>query len=172
MVRAPRRAGMTKGARHLHEAGDGRCCKGHQPQGHPRRLRYAAGPATAATPRLLGSGGVVLPGGWFALLLPRLRPVTVDHDTRRSRGNAVAAPTAPKPQPRTLTRWQGQAFLWVAQLLQRALAHRRSRVDVALRNAAMRAAHARGVDREVIVRAIGLSQQQVGEVLRGNPSTE
>ncbi|MEU8526371.1 MULTISPECIES: hypothetical protein [Streptomyces] len=43
---------------------------------------------------------------------------------------------------------------------------------VAHRNAAMRAAHVRGVDRETIARTIGLTSAHVGQALRGEPTAE
>lgn len=76
------------------------------------------------------------------------------------------------PVPGRITLWQGRVFLRLARLIQRTLAHRRSRVDVALRNRAMRAAHARGIDREALKGATGLSAKQVGDVLKDEPTTE
>ncbi|MEU2243902.1 hypothetical protein ABZ572_31395 [Streptomyces sp. NPDC018338] len=83
----------------------------------------------------------------------------------------MANPTAPEPRP--FTQWTGRALLHWARLLQRTVASRdRRRALVARRNAAMRAAHERGVDRETIARTIGLSPAHVGQALRGNPTPE
>ncbi|MEW2295828.1 hypothetical protein ABZ719_24505 [Streptomyces sp. NPDC006743] len=78
----------------------------------------------------------------------------------------MAAPTAPGPQNR-LDEWQGQILLGLARLIQNMLAGRRKRLDVALRNWAMRGAHAHGVDPRVITRAVGLSDAQVRKALGG-----
>jgi hypothetical protein len=83
----------------------------------------------------------------------------------------VAAPSAPAPKPYSL--WTGRLFLWWARVLQRTVAGRdRHRAHVARRNAAMRAAHARGIDRDTITREIGLSGGQVRKALRGQPTDE
>ncbi|MFD3944427.1 hypothetical protein [Streptomyces sp. NPDC058579] len=72
-----------------------------------------------------------------------------------------------------MTLWTGRALLRWARLLQRTVASRdRRRAHVARRNAAMRAACERGVDRETIARTIGLSQAHVSQALRGEPTTE
>lgn len=83
----------------------------------------------------------------------------------------MAAPPAPAPKPLTL--WTGRVLLWWASILQNTVAghHRRTR-HVARRNAAMRAAHLRGVDRDTITQRIGLSHEQVRKALRGEPTTE
>lgn len=83
----------------------------------------------------------------------------------------MAAPPAPAPKPATL--WAGRALLWWARLLQHTVAgkHRR-KAHVARRNAAMRAAHAHGIDRDTITREIGLSGEQVRKALRGEPTSE
>jgi hypothetical protein len=75
--------------------------------------------------------------------------------------------------PKPHTAWTGRALLWWARVLQSTVAgkHRR-KAHVARRNAAMRAAHARGVDRETITREIGLSGEQVRKALRGEPTSE
>ena len=83
----------------------------------------------------------------------------------------MAAPVAPTPHNR-LRQQQGRFFLGFARLVQRALAHRRTRMDVALRNRAMRAAHARGVDHRTIAREVGLSGETTRQVLRGEPTSE
>ncbi|WP_030694170.1 hypothetical protein [Streptomyces globisporus] len=83
----------------------------------------------------------------------------------------MANPTASTPRPITL--WTGRALRHWARLLQRTVASRdRRKAVVARRNAAMRAAHERGVDKETIARTIGLSQAHVGQALRGEPTTE
>lgn len=83
----------------------------------------------------------------------------------------MAAPTTPAPSPITL--WKGRALLTWARLLQSTVAgkHRR-KAHVARRNAAMRAAHAHGMDRETITRQIGLGPEQVRKALRGEMTTE
>jgi hypothetical protein len=93
-------------------------------------------------------------------------------DTRDDReGDLLANSTAPAPQPSILL--TGRARLHWARLLRRTVASRdRHRAHVAYRNAAMRAAHERGVDREAIARAIGLSPARVGQALRGEPTPE
>jgi hypothetical protein len=78
-------------------------------------------------------------------------------------------PTTPSGR---LASWQGRLLLRFACLVQRTVAHRRSRLDVALRNRAMRGAHRRGVGRETITRAVGLSQEQVRKALRGESTTD
>lgn len=79
----------------------------------------------------------------------------------------------PVPAPRPITLWTGRALLWWARVLQRTVAGKaRRKAHVARRNAAMRAAHARGVDRDTITRAIGLSGEQVRKALRGEPTSE
>ncbi|MFE5484093.1 hypothetical protein [Streptomyces sp. NPDC056527] len=83
----------------------------------------------------------------------------------------MANPTAPEPRPFTL--WTGRALLHWARLLQRTVAsHDRRKALVARRNAAMRSAHERGVDRETIARTIGLTQAHVGQALRGEPTVD
>lgn len=83
----------------------------------------------------------------------------------------VANPTAPTPS--TITAWAGRACLWWAKTLQRTVAGKaRTKAHVARRNAAMRAAYARGVDRDTITRTIGLSDPHVRQALRGEPTTE
>lgn len=83
----------------------------------------------------------------------------------------LANPTTPAPRPFTL--WTGRALLHWARLLQRTVASRdRRQALVAHRNAAMRAAHVRGVDRETIARTIGLTSAHVGQALRGEPTAE
>lgn len=83
----------------------------------------------------------------------------------------MAAPAAPTPHNR-LRQQQGRFFLGLARLVQRVLAHRRTRIDVALRNKAMRAAHVRGVDPRTIAREVGLSGETTRQVLRGEPVGE
>lgn len=77
------------------------------------------------------------------------------------------------PAPGAVTLWQGRALLWWARFLQRTVAskHRR-KAHVARRNAAMRAAYARGMDRDTIARSIGLGVEQVRKALRGEMTTE
>ena len=83
----------------------------------------------------------------------------------------MAAPSA--PAPKSITLWTGRAFLWWARFLQNTVAGRdRRKGHVARRNAAMRAAHDRGVDRDTITREIGLSGEQVRKALRGESTTE
>ena len=83
----------------------------------------------------------------------------------------MAAPPAPAPRPHTL--WAGRALLWWARILQNTVAGRdRRKSHVARRNAAMRAAHARGIDRDTITREIGLSGEQTRKALRGEQTTE
>lgn len=83
----------------------------------------------------------------------------------------MANPTAPEPRPFAL--WTGRALLHWARLLQRTVASRdRRQALVARRNAAMRVAFERSVDRETIARTIGLSQAHVGQALRGEPTPE
>ncbi|MFB7594042.1 hypothetical protein [Streptomyces sp. NPDC056160] len=82
----------------------------------------------------------------------------------------MAAPAAPGPQNR-IELWQGHILLCLARLIQRLLAGRRTRLDVALRNWAMRGAHARGIDPRVITRAVGLSKAQVRKALGGKRPT-
>ncbi|GAA0918962.1 hypothetical protein [Streptomyces thermoalcalitolerans] len=83
----------------------------------------------------------------------------------------MAAPPAPAPKPYSL--WTGRVLLWWARILQRTVAGQdRRRAHVARRNAAMRAAHARGIDRDTITREIGLSGEQVRKALREQPTTE
>ena len=83
----------------------------------------------------------------------------------------MAESTTPAPSPITL--WHGRAHLWWARVLQSTVAgkHRR-KAHVARRNAAMRAAYARGVDRDTISRAVGLGGEQVRKALRGEATTE
>lgn len=82
------------------------------------------------------------------------------------------AETTP-PAPSTITLWTGRAFLWWARVLQRTVAGKpRTQAHVARRNAAMRAAHARGISRDAITRAIGLSDPHVRQALRGEPTAE
>ena len=88
-----------------------------------------------------------------------------------TKGDPLANPTAPEPRPLTL--WTGRLFLHWARLLQHTVASReRRQALVARRNAAMRAAHERGVDRETIARAVDLSPARVGQALRGEPTSE
>lgn len=88
-----------------------------------------------------------------------------------TKGDPLANPTAPEPRPLTL--WTGRLLLHWARLLQHTVASRdRRRAHVARRNAAMRAAHGRGVDRDTIARVIGLSPAHVGQALRGEPTPE
>lgn len=83
----------------------------------------------------------------------------------------MAAPPAPAPRPHIL--WTGRALLWWARLLQCTVAGRdRRKAHVARRNAAMRAAYHRGIDRDTITREIGLSGEQVRKALRGEPTSE
>ncbi|MFF2778900.1 hypothetical protein ACFVU3_28880 [Streptomyces sp. NPDC058052] len=83
----------------------------------------------------------------------------------------MANPTAPEPRPLTL--WTGWALLHWARLLQNTVAsHDRRQALVARRNAAMRAAHNRGVDKDTIARAVRLSPAHVGQALRGEPTSE
>ncbi|MET9436907.1 hypothetical protein [Streptomyces sp. NPDC006551] len=83
----------------------------------------------------------------------------------------LANPTAPEPRPFTL--WTGRALLHWARLLQRTVASRdRRKAIVAHRNAAMRAAHGRGIDQKTIAHTIGLSPAHVGQALRGEPTSE
>lgn len=56
-------------------------------------------------------------------------------------------------------------YLKLARLVQRTIAHRPYRLDVAVRNRAMVAAHRRGINHNTITDAIGLSGQQVRTVL-------
>lgn len=80
---------------------------------------------------------------------------------------------ATTPPPRRLTLWHGRCLLWWATVLQRTVAGgTRRKAHVARRNRAMRAAHQRGVDRERIVAAVGLSHEQVRKALRGEPTTD
>ncbi|MGI5484970.1 hypothetical protein [Streptomyces lavendofoliae] len=79
----------------------------------------------------------------------------------------------PAPAPRNVTLWTGRAMLWWARLLQHTGAGKtRRKQHVARRNAAMRAAHARGIDRDTITRTIGLYGEQVRKALRGEPTNE
>jgi hypothetical protein len=83
----------------------------------------------------------------------------------------LAAP--PAPRPHTITLWTGRALLRWARLLQHTVAGRdRRKQHVARRNAAMRAAYRRGIDRDTIIRTIGLSGEQVRKALRGEATTE
>ncbi|MGW5003087.1 hypothetical protein ACWEP8_36150 [Streptomyces hydrogenans] len=83
----------------------------------------------------------------------------------------MANPTAPAPRPLTL--WTGRLLLHWARLLQHTVDSRdRRRAAVARRNAAMRAAYHRGVDKDTIARLIGLSPAHVGQALRGEPISE
>jgi hypothetical protein len=104
---------------------------------------------------------------WLVRVVRHLRADTcIDHE-----GDLLANPTAPEPRPFTL--WTGRVLLHWARLLQRTVASRdRREALVARRNAAMRAAYERGVDRETIARTIGLSQARVGQALRGEPTVE
>ncbi|WP_042174503.1 hypothetical protein [Streptomyces sp. NBRC 110035] len=83
----------------------------------------------------------------------------------------MAAPTAPTPHNR-IRQQQGRFLLGFARLVQRVLAHRRTRMDVALRNRAMRAAHAHGIVPRTIAREVGLSGETTRQVLRGEPVGE
>lgn len=83
----------------------------------------------------------------------------------------MAAPATPTQTSR-LQQQKGRLFLGFARLVQRALAHRRTRMDVALRNRAMRAAHAHGIDHRTIAREVGLSGETTRQVLRGEPVGE
>ncbi|MFF5446383.1 hypothetical protein [Streptomyces sp. NPDC012888] len=83
----------------------------------------------------------------------------------------MAAPATPA-RPHRLTVWQGRMLLRFIALVQRRLAANPSRPDVALRNAAMRAAHRRGVGRSELVATTGLSGQTVGRALAGGPTAE
>ncbi|GGS73114.1 hypothetical protein GCM10010222_12470 [Streptomyces tanashiensis] len=79
--------------------------------------------------------------------------------------------TASEPRPFTL--WTGRVLLHWSRLLQRTVASRdRRRALVARRNATLRGAHGRGVDRETIARTIGLSPVRVGQALRGETILE
>ncbi|MEU0744052.1 hypothetical protein [Streptomyces sp. NPDC006134] len=83
----------------------------------------------------------------------------------------MAAPLTPESAP--LDRWTGRTLLWWAWLLQHTVAGKdRRAAHIARRNAAMRAAYARGVDRHALVRATGLSRGQVDTALRGKPTTD
>lgn len=77
------------------------------------------------------------------------------------------------PTLTVITIWAGRACLWWAKTLQQTVAGKaRTKSHVARRNAAMRAAYARGVDRETITRTIGLSDPHVRQALRGEPTVE
>ncbi|MFJ3099059.1 hypothetical protein [Streptomyces hydrogenans] len=77
------------------------------------------------------------------------------------------------PAPRPLTLWTGRLLLHWARFLQHTVASRdRRRALVAHRNAVMRGAHERGVDRDTIARAVQLSPAHVGQALRGEPTPE
>ncbi|MEU7555391.1 hypothetical protein AB0B01_24125 [Streptomyces sp. NPDC044571] len=85
----------------------------------------------------------------------------------------MAAPATPTPTSRSpFTAWQGRFLVWFAGAVQSRLAQHRFRPDVALRNAAMRAAHRCGIDRGELVRATGLSSQTVTKALTGKPTPE
>jgi hypothetical protein len=85
---------------------------------------------------------------------------------------AVAAPSTPAPSS-TIVLWQGRVLLRWARFLQHTVASKdRRKLHVARRNAAMRAAHARGIDREAIARATGLKLATVKQALRGEPTAE
>jgi hypothetical protein len=89
---------------------------------------------------------------------------------RRRKDSLLAPPPAPALHSR-ITHWQGQLCLKFARCVQLALAHRPTRTDVAVRNKAMRAAYRRGIDRNAIKEAIGLSEQQIRTVLAERRST-
>jgi hypothetical protein len=107
----------------------------------------------------------------FAPLPDRTATPTVMCIQIDNQGVQLAAPmTSP---PSTITLWTGRALLWWARLLQATVAGKaRRKAHVARRNAAMRAAHARGVDRDTITQAIGLSGEQVRKAIRGEATTE
>ena len=78
--------------------------------------------------------------------------------------------TSPKtpitPQSR-VTRWRGRALLWWARVLQHTVAGESLHTGhVARRNAAMRAAHACGVDYVVIAQSIGLTVPYVKDLVK------
>ncbi|WP_405977086.1 hypothetical protein [Streptomyces sp. NBC_00158] len=86
----------------------------------------------------------------------------------------MAAPATPLPTPRKqlITAWQGRLLTRFAGVVQYVFARHPHRPDVALRNAAMRAASSRGVDRCALVRATGLSTATVAKALARKPTTE
>ncbi|MET9964175.1 hypothetical protein ABZ128_34715 [Streptomyces sp. NPDC006326] len=85
----------------------------------------------------------------------------------------MAAPATPTPTSRNpFTAWQGRFLVWFAGAVQSRFAQHRFRPDVALRNAAMRAAHRRGIDRDELVRATRLTAQTVTKALTGKHTTE
>ncbi|MFJ3950546.1 hypothetical protein ACIPXV_10885 [Streptomyces libani] len=91
-------------------------------------------------------------------------------------GDPLAGTTTPAPRTRlahTIRTWQGRALLTWARLLQHTVAGdaRRQR-HVARRNRAIRAAHARGVTKTALAGATGLSEATVGQVLRGEATSD
>lgn len=97
--------------------------------------------------------------------------VTFKTGTFSLEGDTLANPPAPAPRP--ITHWIGRAMLWWAQLLQHTVAGKtRRKQHVARRNAAMRGAHARGIHRDTITQAVGLSHEQVRKALRGEQTSE
>lgn len=83
----------------------------------------------------------------------------------------MAAPATPTPHNWFQQR-KGRFFLGLARLVQRTLAHRRTRFDVGLRNRAMRAAHACGIDQHTITREVGVSEATTRKVLGKKPVGE
>lgn len=89
----------------------------------------------------------------------------------------MAGSTTPAPRNRplahTFRHWQGRALLVWALLLQRTVTGLdRKKALTARRNAAMRAAHQRGIPRDTITTVIGLSGEQVRKALRGEATRE
>ncbi|MGE7384858.1 hypothetical protein ACQKM2_05045 [Streptomyces sp. NPDC004126] len=86
----------------------------------------------------------------------------------------MAAPATPLPTPRKqlVTAWQGRLLTRFAVVVQHLFARHANRPDVALRNAAMRAANSRGVGRVELMRATGLSTTTVANALARKPTTE
>ncbi|MFF5703781.1 hypothetical protein ACFY7H_14930 [Streptomyces sp. NPDC012794] len=72
------------------------------------------------------------------------------------------------PSKQLITAWQGRLLTRFAGVVQHRFARHRFRPDVALRNAAMRAANRRGVDRDELVRVTRLSTATVTKALAGN----
>ncbi|MFF7415641.1 hypothetical protein [Streptomyces lydicus] len=89
----------------------------------------------------------------------------------------MAGITTPAPRLSNLgpalRRWQGRALLTWARLLQRTVAGKAHReAHVARRNRAIRAAHARGVDKTTLAQALRVSSATIGQALKEEPTGE
>lgn len=89
----------------------------------------------------------------------------------------MAGNITPAPRSRALAlavrAWQGRALLAWAHILQHTVAgDARRQQHVARRNRAIRAAHARGVDKTTLAQALRVSTATIGQALKGETTGE